>query len=91
MYPDADHAVASAPSDRAISSSWCGKLQVDPAGVDVELLAEVLERHGRALDVPAREPSPHGDGHFMSCHSPTFGITLVSSTFVLGGELGGSS
>ena len=29
------------------------ELQVDPAGVDVESLAEVLELHGGALDVPA--------------------------------------
>ena len=29
--------------------------QVDPAGVDVEPLAEVLHRHRRALDVPAGE------------------------------------
>ncbi len=32
-----------------------GEFQVDPAGVDVEALAEVLEAHGRALDVPAGE------------------------------------
>jgi hypothetical protein len=31
------------------------ELEVDPAGVDVEALAEVLERHGGALDVPSRK------------------------------------
>ena len=30
--------------------------EVDPAGVDVESLAEVLEARGRALDVPPRKP-----------------------------------
>src|SRR5512141_1869222 len=28
--------------------------QVDPAGVDVERLAQLLHAHGRAFDVPAR-------------------------------------
>ena len=43
-----------APSDCAISFSWCGKIEVGAAAVDVERLAEVAVGHRRALDVPAR-------------------------------------
>src|SRR5260370_39344898 len=37
-----------------------GKAQVDTSGVDIELLAQVLGRHGRALDMPARKANTPG-------------------------------
>ena len=42
------------------------KHQIDAAAMDVELLAEMLPRHRRAFDVPARTAAaamPDGDGH----------------------------
>ena len=36
------------------------KFQVQPAAVDVEALAQILEAHGAALDVPAGETLPPG-------------------------------
>ena len=51
------------PRDCARSFSWCGKIEIDAAAVEVEALAEVRSRHRRALDVPAGPPRPHGDGH----------------------------
>ena len=58
MHPDVGEPVA--------SRARLGQLvlvmreaQVEPTAVDVEILAEVLRRHGRALDVPARSaPTP---------------------------------
>ena len=55
VHPDADDRVA----ERALRLRdlvlVVRELQVDPAGVDVEALAEVLQAHRRALDVPAGE------------------------------------
>ena len=44
----------------AISFSWCGKTRSDPAAVDLEVDAEDLLGHRRALDVPARPPLAPG-------------------------------
>ncbi len=44
----------------AISFSWCGKIEIGRAAVDVELVARVALAHRRALDVPAGRPGPHG-------------------------------
>lgn len=37
-----------------------GKLQVNPPGVEVKAFPQVLEAHGRALNVPAGVPLPPG-------------------------------
>ena len=44
-----------------------GEGQVLAAAVEVEALAQQVERHHDALGVPARAgPAPHGDGHVGS-------------------------
>ena len=40
-----------------------GEREVLAAAVEVEALAEQVERHHDALGVPARPAAPHGDGH----------------------------
>ena len=35
-----------------------GKLEVDPAPVNIETFAQILEAHDRALEVPARKTFP---------------------------------
>ena len=44
----------------AASFSWCGKVEVVAAAVDLEADAEQLLGHRRALDVPARAPAAPG-------------------------------
>ena len=60
--------------------------EVVAAAVEVEAVAEDLERHRRALDVPARPARPHGESHagspgfaaFQSAKST--GLRFASST-----------
>ena len=47
-----------AASDWAASHSWCGKIRSRPAAVQVDGGAELAQREGRALDVPARPARP---------------------------------
>lgn len=44
-----------------------GKLQVNPPGVEVKAFPQVLEAHGRALNVPAGVPLPQGLFQRMMC------------------------
>ena len=49
-----------AAADWAISLVWCGKTRSFPPRVQVEARPQVLERHGRALDVPSWPSLPPG-------------------------------
>ena len=52
VHPGAHHPVADGALRLRDLVLVVGKLVVDPAGVDVDVLAQVLEAHRRALDVP---------------------------------------
>jgi hypothetical protein len=55
VHPEVHHAVAKGALRLGDLVLVVRELQVDPAGVDVESLSQVLQAHRRALDVPAGE------------------------------------
>ena len=63
VHPDRDHLVP----NRALALRDLVLVMREPqiaaARVDVEPVAQVLHRHRRALDVPAGNPTPHGESH----------------------------
>ena len=61
--------------------------QILAAGVQVEALAEQAQAHHDALAVPARPPSPHGDGHAGSPGLASFHSTKSAGMLLeLGAE-----
>ena len=55
MHPDAHHLVAQRALRLGDLVLVVRELVVDAAGMDVDVFAQVLEAHRRALDVPSRE------------------------------------
>jgi hypothetical protein len=70
VHPVPDHLVADGAVALRPLVLVVREAQVDAARVQVEPVAEQVQRHRGALDVPAGKPKPHGLSHVISRFSP---------------------